>query len=370
MKVKFFDYKGFCNDLNYEILLKEVLESGYLIGGPFIDQLENEIQSFTGIKHCVCVGNATDAMEIIFDFLKLPRNSNVLVPSHTMLATASAAKSQNLNPIPVDVNSKSLMVEVEQLRRCDLKNVSAIMITQLNGLVADMEPIKDFCDEKDIVLIEDSAQAIGAFNNGKHAGSWGIGGCLSFYPAKIIGCLGDGGALITNSQELAEFARSVRDHGRGKGLEAIHWGRNTRLDSLNARVILERLKQINYLIKKRRELAEIYFKNLKTLESKGYITLPSKFSINSPNLSTFQNFEIQAQKRDELVNFLNERNIGTIKQWGGFSIAHFSKLGYDLRDFPSVRDLFNKLLLLPMNHLVKEEEVQYVADNVIQFYER
>lgn len=370
MKIPFFDYKGFCNDLNYEELLKEVLDSGYLIGGPFIDKLEKEIQKFTDIKHCICVGNATDAMEIIFDFLKLPKNSKVLIPAHTMLATASAAKSHGLNPIPVDVDSGSLMVEVDQLRKCNLEKVSAIMITQLNGLVADMDPIKSFCDEKDIVLIEDSAQGIGAFNNGKHSGSWGVGGCLSFYPAKIIGCLGDGGAIITNNDKLAEFARSVRDHGRGKGLEAINWGRNSRLDSLNARVILERLNQINSLIKKRRDLAELYFSNLKKLENKGFILLPSRYSTNSKNLSTFQNFEIQAQKRDQLMDFLKERNISTIKQWGGFSIAHFSKLGYELKDFSSVQALFNKLLLLPMNHMINVEEVNYISDNVIEFYEK
>ena len=109
------------------------------------------------------------------------------------------------------------MVEIEQLKACNLEDVSALIITQLNGVVADMNPIKDFCDKNNILLIEDSAQGIGAFNKGRHAGSWGIGGCLSFYPAKVVGCLGDGGALITNNNDLADFARSVRDHGRGEG---------------------------------------------------------------------------------------------------------------------------------------------------------
>jgi len=368
MKIPFFDYRGFCKDLDYSEILKEVLESGYLIGGPFIDKVESCIEEYTKIRHCVCVGNATDAMEIIFDFLNLPLDSNVLVPSHTMLATASSAATKGLNPIPVDVDEDSLMVEIKQLENCNLKNVSAIMITQLNGLVADMDPIKDFCYKNNIILIEDSAQGIGAFNNSKHAGSWGIGGCLSFYPAKVIGCLGDGGALLTNNDDLAEFARSVRDHGRGPGLEAINWGRNSRLDSLNARVILKRLDQLEILIKKRRTLADIYFAKLVDLDKDGFITLPSLYSTNSNSQSTFQNFEIKANNRDKLMGFLRDKGVSTIKQWGGFSIAHFSKLGFDINDYPSTKNLFNKLLLLPMNHMLKEDEVSYISDSIVSFY--
>tara|TARA_Y100001970_G_scaffold294300_1_gene450095 strand:- start:13603 stop:14715 length:1113 start_codon:yes stop_codon:yes gene_type:complete len=369
MEIPFFDYKGFCKDINYNKLLDEVLESGYMIGGPFIEQVEENIQKITGIRHCICVGNATDAMEIIFDFLCLPYNSNVLVPTHTMLATASAAKKSNLNPVPVDVDTTSLMLEINELKKCDLTNVSACMITQLNGVVANMDPIKEFCDKNKIQLIEDSAQAIGSFNNDKHAGNWGIGGCLSFYPAKIVGCLGDGGAIITNNGNLAKFAKSVRDHGRGESLEGVNWGRNSRLDSLNARIILERLNNLDYLIESRRNLANIYYEKLQQLQDRNLVKLPPKYSTNSYSLSTYQNFEIQAKSRDNLMKFLRENNVGTIKQWGGFSIAHFSRLGFDINNYPVTNDLFQKLLLLPLNHMMKEEEIKHVSDLIVAFYQ-
>ena len=368
MKVPFFDYKGYCKDIDYKKLLEEVLDTGFLIGGPFIDQVEEKIQDLSKIKNCVCLGNATDGLEIIFDFLNLPLNSKVLVPAHTMLATASAAKSAGLIPEPVDVDPTTYMLEFDQLIQCDLNNVSAIMVTQLNGVVADMNPIRKFCDKNNIFLIEDSAQGIGAFNEDKHAGSWGIGGCLSFYPAKIIGCLGDGGAIITNSDELADFARSVRDHGRGKELEAINWGRNSRLDNLNARVILERLDMLEALINKRRLIANIYYETLYILEEEGVMNLPPKFSTNSNSQSTFQNYEVRAHSRDELINFLKKKEISTIKQWGGFSIAHFSKLGFNISNYPATEELFNNLLLLPMNHLMNEEDAKYVAKSVLSFY--
>lgn len=370
MSVPFFDYKAYCKDIDYTSLLHEVLESGYLIGGPFIDYVEKEIQSLTSIKNCICVGNATDALEIIFGYLKLPKNTKVLVPAHTMLATASAAKTHSLNPIPVDVDENSYMLEIEQLKTCNLDKVSAVMITQLNGVVADMDPINDFCIENNIYLVEDSAQGIGSFNKNKHSGSWGIGGCISFYPAKIVGCLGDGGALITNNDKLAEYARSVRDHGRGKELEAINWGRNTRLDSVNANVILKRLKQLDELISKRRTLAKKYYSKLQGLANKGLIGLPPLYSTNSTNMSTFQNYEIKAENRDDLIDFLKSKNISTIKQWGGFSIAHFSKLGYDIHNFPSTKKLFDKLLLLPMNHMLKIDQVDYISEAIISFYDK
>ena len=368
MEIPFFNYKNYCKDINYLDLLQEVLETGYLIGGPFIDELEEGIQNYTGIKHCISVGNATDAMEIIFNYLKLPFGTKVLVPAHTMLATASAAKSANLIPVPVDVDNKSLMVEIEQLKNCDLTNVSSCMITQLNGVVADMKPIKEFCESNNIYLVEDSAQGLGAFNEKNHSGSWGIGGCLSFYPAKVAGALGDGGAVITNDDGLAEFSKSVRDHGRGEGLEAINWGRNSRLDSLNARVLIERLKDLEKLISIRRKLANVYNEELRELEVKGKLKLPPKFSTNSNSLSTYQNYEIQAKNRNELIYFLKKNNIGTIKQWGGFSIAHFTKLGFNINDYPKTQKLFNELLLLPINHLMKEEEIKYICEKIISFY--
>tara|TARA_B100000212_G_scaffold300080_1_gene245267 strand:+ start:2978 stop:4102 length:1125 start_codon:yes stop_codon:yes gene_type:complete len=368
MKVPFFDYKKFCKDLNYQKLVQEALDTGYLIGGPFIDELEEKVQEITGIKNCITVGNATDAMEIIFEFLKLPIGSKVLVPAHTMLATASAAQRSGLIPIPVEVDENSLLVEVNQLINCDLTDVSACMITQLNGVVADMDPIKSFCDENKIILVEDSAQGIGAFNNNMHAGAWGIAGCLSFYPAKVIGGLGDGGAIITNDNDLTEFARSVRDHGRGESLEAVNWGRNSRLDSINARIVLERLYNLDNLIEKRRKLSDIYNKNLKILADKNLIKLPPKCSTKSESISTYQNYEIQVEDRDKLMNFLKENNVGTIKQWGGFSIAHFEKLGFNIEEYKSTKKLFEKLLLLPMNHLLLEEEVQYVSNLIKDFF--
>ena len=232
-----------------------------------------------------------------------------------------------------------------------------------------MDNIVEFCDENNLVLVEDSAQGIGALYKEKHCGGFGIAGCLSFYPAKVLGGLGDGGCILTNNFDLAEYAFSVRDHGRGKDLKPVRWGRNSRLDSLQARVLLERLKNLDFLIDKRRKIADIYNQKLKHLELKGFLKLPKGFSPCKKHQSTFQNYEIQATKRDQLKDFLSSKGVGTIKQWGGFSISHLNNLGYDINRVPTTKDLFQKLLLLPMNHLLEEEEAIYIGNAINNFYE-
>ena len=123
-------------------------------------------------------------------------------------------------------------------------------------------------------------------------------------------------------------------------------------------------------ISKRRTLAEVYDKNLKTLENNKLIKLPPKFSTSSNQISTYQNYEIQAERRDELMSYLKKNNIGTIRQWGGFSIAHFEKLGFSLEGYSLTKSLFEKLLLLPMNHMLNKDEVQYICDSILEFYNK
>ena len=135
-------------------------------------------------------------------------------------------------------------------------------------------------------------------------------------------------------------------------------------------MIIERLKNLDSLINKRRNLAEIYNINLRELQDQNLIKLPPKFSTNSESESTYQNYEIQAKSRDKLIEFLNEHNVGTIKQWGGFSIAHFSKLGFCIKDYPKTELLFEKLLLLPINHMMKENEVEYICNLINIFYKK
>ena len=285
MNIPFFDYKQFCRDLDYLRVLDKTLDSGYLIGGPSVREFESSIEKYTGIQHCVSVANATDAMEIIFSFLQLERGTRVLVPAHTMIATASAVVSAGLQPVPIDVDCASGLLTSSILETVDLKSFGACMITQLNGIASDMDRVIQLLESANVPLVEDSAQGIGVRYKGTHVGGFGVGGCLSFYPAKVLGCLGDGGALITNNTALAEYALSVRDHGRGDDLQPIHWGRNSRLDSFQARVLLERMSHLPRYISHRREIASIYNSKLSFLAKNQLLTLPPSTSLGSTDES-------------------------------------------------------------------------------------
>ena len=368
MKVPFFDYKAFAAELPFTSFVQESLDSGFLIGGPKVSEFEEALQSFTGIKHVISVANATDALEIIFEYLNLPRGSKVLVPAHTMIATASAVDRCGLEVVPIDVDPISLVVTSYQLSQINLSEISAFVCTQLNGICSDMDAILRILDDHNIILIEDSADGIGSFHKNSHAGSFGIAGCLSFYPAKVLGCLGDGGAILTNSDDMNAFARSVRDHGRGPDLLPIHWGRNSRLDSIQANILLHKLPYLNDYIETRRDIARLYDSKLSDLEETGFIKKPVSTSFKSNDLSTYQNYEIRAVNRDQLQSFLTDKGIGTIRQWGGFSIPHMSHLGFDISNYPETENLFNQLLLLPMNHLMSLEQAEFVCDHVNQFY--
>lgn len=368
IRVPFFDYKAFASELPYASHVQECLDTGYLIGGPSIDDFEQALQSFTGIKHAISVGNATDALEIIFEFLELPPGSKVLVPAHTMIATASAVHKAGLEVVPIDVDPESLVVGSEQLLATDLSEISAFVCTQLNGICADMSAIQSILLDHRIVLVEDSAQGIGSYYKGCHAGSFGIGGCLSFYPAKVLGCLGDGGAILTNSSELNNYARSVRDHGRGPDLLPSFWGRNSRLDSIQAHILLNKLPLLPAYIQRRRDIADIYNCRLLPLQRKNLLRLPVATSVGCSEPSTYQNYEVRATDRDNLQSYLKEYSIGTIRQWGGFSIPHLSELGFDINDYPATKKLFDELLLLPMNHLLSVEQAHAVCDRVLEYY--
>ena len=285
-----------------------------------------------------------------------------------MIATASAVVSADLQPVPIDVDCASGLLTSSILETVDLKSFGACMITQLNGIASDMDRVIQLLESANVPLVEDSAQGIGVRYKGTHVGGFGVGGCLSFYPAKVLGCLGDGGALITNNTALAEYALSVRDHGRGDDLQPIHWGRNSRLDSFQARVLLERMSHLPRYISHRREIASIYNSKLSFLAKNQLLTLPPSTSLGSTDESVYQNYEILASNRDLLQEHLKSVGVGTIKQWGGFGIPHLSNLGFNIDQYPQSYDQFNKLLLLPMNHMLTPEQAIYISDSIIDFY--
>jgi len=195
----------------------------------------------------------------------------------------------------------------------------------------------------------------------------GVAGVFSFYPAKVLGALGDGGAVITDDDATARALGELRDHGRDKDTgEVVRWGRNTRLDNLQAAVLRVKLRHVNEEIARRRELARRYTRNLGDVQE---VVLPPPPDVapGDPHVDVFQNYEIEAERRDNLRAFLGERGVGTLLQWGGKGVHQFPALGIAQR-LPRTEAILARSLMLPMNTSLTEDEVDYVSEQIREFY--
>ncbi len=205
---------------------------------------------------------------------------------------------------------------------------------------------------------------MGAKYKDEIAGSFGKGGVISFYPAKTLGCLGDGGCILTNDDEVYEKIHLYRDHGRAENLEVVCWAMNSRLDNLQAAILNHKLKTYDQKIARRREIARMYEDRLKDLDE---LVLPPGPDSDPDRFDIFQNYEIEAERRDGLKAYLADNGVGTLIQWGGMPVHVFRKLGFT-QSLPYTEKLFERLLMLPMNTSLSDEDVEYVCEIVRKFY--
>ncbi|MBW3041839.1 DegT/DnrJ/EryC1/StrS family aminotransferase [Prochlorococcus marinus] len=363
--VPFFDYsRHYLDDRdNYLKIIDEVSSKGAFIMQNELSQFEENLSSFTKAKYSIGVANATDGLEMCWMAIGLNPTDEVIISSHTMLATASAIKLAGGKPIPVDIGYDNL-IDPLKVEEAINENTVGIMPTQLNGRTCDMDKIMSIANKYNLYVVEDAAQALGSSFNGKFAGTFGHASSISFYPAKVLGCLGDGGAILTNSENLFQTIYQLHDHGRDLNGIVRRWGRNSRLDNLNAAILDFKLKSYKDVIKRRRQIASIYQERLSTLE---YINLPPAPGSEDKHFDIFQNYEITARNRNQLKKYLHDLDIGTLIQWGGQGIHQFKELGFDL-NLPNTELFFKKCLMLPINLFISDNDVNYVCDSIIKFY--
>jgi len=282
-----------------------------------------------------------------------------------MLATAAAIHFAGGVPIPVEAGPDHLM-DPKSIESAITTRTKAIIPTQLNGRTADMDAIKAIAQKYGLEIYEDAAQALGSKFKGRCAGSFGKASCISFYPAKVVGCFGDGGAILTNDEETYERILSLRDHGRDKTGEVVMWGFNSRLDNIQAALLDYQLKDYQKVIDRRRGIAKIYRERLDKIEE---LVLPPGPDNDPDHYDVYQNYEIEAKKRDKLQSYLKEREVGTLIQWGGKTVHQFDKLGFK-KSLPFTERLFERMLMLPMNMSLSDDDVHYVCDCIVEFYQR
>ena len=364
--VPFFDYPHVFTSQEESLLstITDVGRRGAFILQSDLEEFETELAAFCGAEYAIGVGNGTDALTLALRAAGIGPGDEVVFSSHTYVATAGSIHFTGAVPVPVECRDDHLIDPVA-MEGALTSRTKAIMPTQLNGRTCDMDAIQDVAAAHSLTIIEDAAQGLGSQFRGKKAGTFGLAGTISFYPAKTLGCLGDGGAVITSDEAVNRELRLLRDHGRNEAGEIVAWGLNSRLDNLQAAILRHKLETYEREVGRRRELAAQYRDRL--WEVPGILLPPGPE--NDPNhFDVYQNYEVEVERRDELQAFLRDEGVGTAVQWGGRPVHQLQSLGFAAK-LPFTDRVFKRCLMLPMNTSLKDSDVDYVSAKIREFYD-
>ena len=365
-KVPFVNYPEHYRRIWNEVMeaIEEVLSKGDLILRDQLRQFEENIASFVGVKYAVGVNSGTDALYLSLKAAGVGQGDEVVTVAHTFVATLSVIVHCGAKPVLVDVG-EDMNMDVEQVEHVITPRTKAIIPVYLNGRMWDMKKLMAIANERDLLVIEDAAQALGATFDGKMAGSFGLTGCFSFYPAKMLGAAGDGGVVVTNDEEIAEKIRLLRDHGYQRSTDDILcYGYNSRLDNVQAAILDVKLKHLPGWIERRRELANLYHHGLSDLPE---LKLPSPPHSDDRFFDVYQNYVIRAKERDRLVAHLKENGIEILVSWPK-PMHHHDALGLKHFHLPKTEQISNEVLSLPMYPELGEVDVGVVVEAINNFY--
>lgn len=364
-KIPFFNYPALfqAKEKEYMDVVRDVLRRGaYILQQELLD-FERNLAQFVGAKYAFGVADGTNALILALRAADVGPGDEVIVPSHTYVASAAAIHYVGAKPVLVECG-KDHLIDPEDVQRAVSSATKAVMPVQLNGRTANMDELSELASADGLDIIEDAAQALGSRFKDRCAGTFGRAGTFSFYPAKLLGCFGDGGAVVTNDDAIAEQLSLLRDHGRNADGEVVAWGTNSRLDNLQAAILDFKLKTYVQDIERRRAIAELYQERLGDLDT---VVLPPAPSESSNHFDVYQNYEIEADERDRLQTRLREQGVGTIVQFGGRAV-HQYPLGFEGVRLPRTERLYERALLLPMHVALTNDDVEYICDAVRSFY--
>jgi dTDP-4-amino-4,6-dideoxygalactose transaminase len=365
LTVPFFDYRRqFAQEeADLVAIFREVGRRGAFILQKDLARFEANLGDFLGAGRVLGVGNATDGLLIALRAAGIQPGDEVIFSSHTMVATAAAIHFAGGLPVPVECGADHLM-DPQSVRDSITPRTRAILPTQLNGRVADMDALAGIAQRRGLTIVEDAAQALGATFKGRKAGTFGVAAAISFFPAKVLGSLGDGGAVVARHDAVFERMCQLRDHGKSADGEVVSWGLNSRLDNLQAAILDYRLQRLDRAIERRRAIARRYRTELAGV---GEIVLPPGPDADPDRFDVYQNYEIEAERRDELREFLRVRGVGTLVAWGGKAVHQWERLRLKA-SLPATERVMARSLMLPMNPGLSDEEVASVAAGVRAFY--
>ena len=348
--------------------IQRVLDSTAFIQGSSVFEFEQQLSQYTGSKYVVSCGNGTDALMAALLALGIGRGDEVITPAFTFVSTMEVIALLGATPVFVDVCEDTFNMDVHALEKAITAKTKAIIPVHLYGQCADMEPILNIAKKHNVKVIEDACQAIGTkytFSAGtvKQAGTMGDIGCLSFFPSKNLGCYGDGGALMTQDEDLAERLRAICKHGSKKKYHHQFVGFNSRLDTIQAAVLQVKLHHLDEFLNARNSAAYHYYETLKNVN---WIELPE---IKQNTTHTFHQFTLKVKegKREALKQYLSEKSIPSMVYYP--VPAHlqpaYHYLGYQEGDLPVSEQHSKEVLSLPMHTELSEDQLQYICQTIV-----
>ena len=368
MKVPFLDLKDVTalNEAEVEAAALRVIRGGWYILGEEVAHFERLFAQWVGAKHCIGVGNGLDALVLILrawiEMGVLKPGDKVLYPSNTYIASVLAISANGLIPVPVEPSEAYHTMDPALMEAAMDEDVKAVMVVHLYGQLADMAPIVDFCQKRGLKLIEDCAQSHGASESGKQGGTYGDAAGFSFYPGKNLGALGDGGAVITDDDELARCLFALRNYGSHEKYKNTYQGYNSRLDEIQAAMLSAKLPSLHAQNERRRQIARRYRDEIKN----PLILLPSVFGTESSHV--WHIFAVRCQERDVLNAYLQKEGIGCVVHYP--IPPHRQECYQELLgqyQLPISEAIAGDVLSLPMSPSMTEEQVDFVISALNRF---
>ena len=342
----------------------EVMESGQFINGPAVHQLAEDMQTYLGAKYAIPCASGTDALQLALMALDIGPGDEVITTPFTFVATAETIAILGARPVYVDIEEKTFNLDPSQIESAITPKTKAIIPVHLYGQSVDMDPIMELAEKKGLAVIEDAAQAVGERYKGKKVCSLGNLGCISFFPSKNLGAYGDAGMVVTNSDQLADKVKMIANHGSRKRYYHDLLGVNSRLDTIQAAILRVKLNYLDQWNDQRRKNAHYYSELLSPL---GVVTpFIAEYADH-----IFHQYTIQLeQKRDELHQFLNEKNIPNAIYYPiplHLQDAYIKTSGYKKGDFPISERMSERVISLPMHPDLNREEQEYIVENIKNF---
>ena len=339
----------------------EVLRGGWYILGKEVSAFEQEFADFVGAKYAVGLGNGLDALWIAFRVLGIGKGDEVIVQGNTYIASVMGITINGATPVFVEPD-EYFNIDASKIEEKITDKTKAILVVHLYGQASNMTPVVELCKKYNLRLVEDCAQSHGAKHNGQTTGTFGDIGCFSFYPSKNLGAFGDGGAIVTNDKKIAEDVKVFRNYGSEKRYYNRVVGTNSRLDEIQAGLLRVRLSHMQELEDEKRQICERYLKEL----NNPLIRLPK---IREGSTHIWHQFVIRCETRDDLIEYLNKKNISTIIHYP--IPPHLSEayryLGLKEGSLPITESYAKTVLSIPLFNGLTKEEQDYVIEALNEY---